>query len=57
MRPPFQSRGGNLFLSIRWRRLARRRAQTVMLATAIAGLWSLMSGTVLVTAFEAVIGA
>jgi hypothetical protein len=57
MRPPFQSRGGNLFLSIRWRRLERRRAQTVMLATVIVGLWSLMSGTVVVMALEAVIGA
>ena len=39
------------------RRIEPRRAQTVMLATVIAGLWSLMSGTVVVMAFAAVIGA
>ena len=34
-----------------------RRAHMVMVATVIAGLWSLMSGTVVVMAFEAVIRA
>jgi hypothetical protein len=43
--------------SVRGRRIERRRAQMVMLATVIAGLWRLMSGTVVVMAFEAVIGA
>ena len=32
----------------------RRRFEFVMLATIIAGFWSLMSGTVVVTAFSAV---
>src|SRR6476659_7094096 len=39
------------------RRIERRRAQMVILATVIAGSWSLMSGTVVVMAFEAVIRA
>jgi transposase len=43
--------------SVRGRRIERRRAQMVMVATVIAGLWSLMSGTVVVMAFEAVIRA
>ena len=42
---------------VRGRRIERRRAQMVMVATVIAGLWSLMSGTVVVMAFEAVIRA
>src|SRR5207342_3503727 len=40
--------------SVRGRRIERRRAR---MATVIAGLWSLMSGTVVVMAFEAVIRA
>lgn len=43
--------------SVRGRRIERRRVQMVMLATVIAGLWSLMSGTVVVMAFEAVVRA
>jgi hypothetical protein len=43
--------------SVRGRRIERRRARMVMVATVIAGLWSLMSGTVVVMAFEAVIRA
>jgi hypothetical protein len=43
--------------SVRGRRIERRRAHMVMVATVIAGLWSLMSGTVVVMAFEAVIRA
>ncbi len=39
--------------SVRARRIERRRGQMVMAATVIAGLWSLMSGTVVVMAFEA----
>jgi hypothetical protein len=35
--------------------LRRRRGDTVMLATVIAGLWSLMSGTVLLTALQALL--
>jgi hypothetical protein len=38
---------------IRGRRIERRRFEFVMLATVLAGLWSLMSGTVVVTAFRA----
>src|SRR3984893_2589395 len=38
---------------IRGRRIERRRFQFVMLATIIAGFWSLMSGTVGVMAFNA----
>ena len=41
--------------SVRGRRI--ERAHMVMVATVIAGLWSLMSGTVVVMAFEAVIRA
>ena len=39
---------------IRGRRIERRRFEFVMLATVLAGFWSLMSGTVVVTAFTAV---
>jgi hypothetical protein len=38
---------------IRGRRIERRRFEFVMLATVLAGFWSLMSGTVVVTAFQA----
>ena len=38
---------------IRGRRIERRRFEFVMLATVIAGFWSLMSGTVVVMAFKA----
>ena len=38
---------------IRGRRIERRRFEFVMLATVLAGFWSLMSGTVVVTAFMA----
>jgi hypothetical protein len=38
---------------IRGRRIESRRFEFVMLATLIAGLWSLFSGTVVVTAFTA----
>lgn len=43
--------------SVRRGRIERRRTQMVMVATGIAGLWSLMSGTVVVMAFEAFIRA
>jgi hypothetical protein len=39
--------------SLRARRLERRRAEFVMVATIIAGLWSLMSGTIVVMALRA----
>ena len=39
--------------TIRGRRLEGRRAEVVMLATVIAGLWSLMSGTVVVLTLQA----
>ena len=39
--------------TIRGRRIERRRFEFVMLATVLAGFWSLMSGTVVVTAFRA----
>ena len=39
---------------IRGRRIERRRIEFVMLATVLAGFWSLMSGTVVVTAFSVV---
>jgi hypothetical protein len=35
--------------------LARRRGEVVMVATVIAGLWSLMSGTVVVMALQALL--
>ena len=38
---------------IRGRRIERRRFEFVMMATVFAGFWSLMSGTVVVTAFTA----
>jgi hypothetical protein len=38
---------------IRGRRIERRRFEFVMLATMIAGLWSMLSGTVVVSAFTA----
>ena len=38
---------------IRGRRIERRRFEVVMLATVLAGFWSLMSGTVVVMAFKA----
>ena len=38
--------------TIRGRRLEELRAEVVMLATLIVGLWSLMSGTVLVFALQ-----
>jgi hypothetical protein len=38
---------------MRGRRIERRRFEFVMLATTIAGLWSLLSGTVVVSAFTA----
>jgi len=38
--------------TIRGRRIERRRFEFVMVATVIAGIWSLMSGTVVVMAFE-----
>ena len=39
--------------TIRGRRIEGRRAEIVMLATVVAGLWSLMSGTVVVLALQA----
>jgi hypothetical protein len=41
--------------TLRGRRLERRRAEIVMVATVIAGLWSLMSGTVVVLALQALL--
>jgi hypothetical protein len=41
--------------TLRGRRLERRRAEFVMVATVIAGLWSLMSGTVVVMALQALL--
>ena len=38
--------------TIRGRRIERRRFEFVMIATVIAGIWSLMSGTVVVMAVE-----
>jgi hypothetical protein len=38
---------------IRGRRIERRRFEFVMMATILAGFWSLMSGTVVVMAFNA----
>jgi len=35
--------------------LERRRGEVVMVATVIAGLWSLMSGTVVVMALQALL--
>jgi hypothetical protein len=39
--------------TIRGRRIEQRRFEFVMLATVVAGIWSLFSGTVVVMAFEA----
>jgi Family of unknown function (DUF6949) len=41
--------------TLRGRRLEKRRADLVMVATVIAGLWSLMSGTVVVLALQALL--
>ena len=41
--------------TIRARRLEGRRAEVVMVATVIAGLWSLMSGSVVVLALQALL--
>jgi hypothetical protein len=41
--------------TLRGRRIERRRAEVVMVATVIAGLWSLMSGTVVVLALQALL--
>jgi hypothetical protein len=41
--------------TLRGRRLEHRRAEFVMMATVIAGLWSLMSGTVVVIALQALL--
>lgn len=41
--------------TLRGRRLERRGAEFVMLATILAGLWSLMSGTVVVMALQALL--
>jgi hypothetical protein len=38
--------------TVRGRRIERRRMEFVMIATVVAGLWSLMSGTVVVLALE-----
>jgi hypothetical protein len=41
--------------TLRGRRIERRRAELVMVATIIAGLWSLMSGSVVVMALQALL--
>jgi len=41
--------------TLRGRRLEGRRGEFVMIATVIAGLWSLMSGTVVVMALQALL--
>jgi len=41
--------------TIRGRRIEGRRAEIVMLATVIAGLWSLMCGSVVVLALQALL--
>jgi hypothetical protein len=38
--------------TLRGRRIERRRFEFVMVATVIAGIWAIMSGTVVVMAFE-----
>lgn len=43
--------------TLRGRRIEGRGAEFVMIATVIAGLWSLMSGTVLVMALQALLSA
>ncbi|HEY4922261.1 MAG TPA: hypothetical protein VII40_19320 [Xanthobacteraceae bacterium] len=40
--------------TIRGRRIERRRFEFVMVATVVAGLWSLMSGTVVEMAIDAI---
>jgi hypothetical protein len=42
--------------TIRGRRIEKRRFEFVMIATVIAGLWSMMSGTVLVMCLELLLG-
>lgn len=42
--------------TLRGRRLEGRRTQVVMVATIIAGLWSLMSGTVVVLGLQVLLG-
>jgi len=42
--------------TIRGRRIEGRRTEMVMVATVIAGLWSLMSGTVVVLGLQALLG-
>ncbi|HEY1541887.1 MAG TPA: hypothetical protein VGG01_05715 [Xanthobacteraceae bacterium] len=39
--------------TIRGRRIERRRFEFVMVATVVAGIWSLMSGTAVVMVFQA----
>jgi hypothetical protein len=41
--------------TLRGHRIERQRTELVMVATVIAGLWSLMSGTVVVTALQALL--
>jgi hypothetical protein len=41
--------------TLRGRRLEGRRAEVVMIATVVAGLWSLMSGSVVVLALQALL--
>jgi hypothetical protein len=41
--------------TLRGQRIERRRPEFVMVATVIAGLWSLMSGTVVVLALQALL--
>jgi hypothetical protein len=41
--------------TLRGRRIEKRRPDLVMVATVIAGLWSLMSGTVVVLALQALL--
>jgi hypothetical protein len=43
--------------TLRGRRLQGRRAEVVMISTVIAGLWSLMSGTVVVMALQVLLRA
>jgi len=43
--------------TLRGRQIERRPAEFVMIATVIAGLWSLMCGTVVVMALQALINA
>jgi hypothetical protein len=42
--------------TLRARRLERRRAELVMVAAVIAGLWSWMSGTVVVMVLQPLLG-